>query len=383
MYNDKIDVSLVNAIYGATIDDTTWQNVVDMMSAHIPGTTSSICNRTIGNETEEVVLHSGFDPLHISNYLAYYKKLNPVFKTLQNQKANSLKYKDILNRVSKIAHTEYYNGFLKPQKFKSGIHVKLNCCPKNVIWFCKLIEGEEDSKLTAQSLWQTRTYLPHIFRAIEISRHISNSKINILNLEDTIDKMSVSAFVINNSQSVFYANLSAKRLLATSAELRINSSNQIQASHPSSDERLQAAISFALSHSHSPAPIKIQRSDETRPLIAIILRYHHDSEWQSKFSKLFSDRPQSICVFIFDPATHMAPLNGVIASAFNLTPAQTKLTRALAQGYQLQDYADIAGISRNTARNHLAAIMEKMGITRQSELISIISQLSVIDCSPK
>ncbi len=383
MNNDKIDVSLVNAIYDATIDDTKWQNVVDMMSAHIPGTTSSICSRTFGPEIEEIVLHSGFDPLHIDSYLAYYKKLNPVFKALQNQEANSLKHADILYRMSEITHTEYYNGFLKPQKFESGIHVKLNSCPKNIIWFSKSIEGDGDSRLTAQSLRQTRTYLPHIFRAIEISRHISNSRINILNLEDTIDKMSVSAFVINSSQSVFYANLSAKRLLATSTELQINSSNQIQASHPSSDERLQAAISFALSHSHSPAPVKIQRSGEARPLIAIILRYHHDSEWQSKFSKLFSDKTQSICVFIFDPATHMAPLNGVIASAFNLTPAQTKLTRALAQGYQLQDYADTTGISRNTARNHLAAIMEKMGITRQSELISIISQLSVIDCSPK
>jgi DNA-binding CsgD family transcriptional regulator len=381
--NNKIDVSLISTIYDATLDEKGWQDVVDTMSAHIPGTTSSICNRTFGPEIEEIVLQSGFDPYHIDAYLAHFKKLNPVLKALENQKTNSLKYEDFLYRMSEIAHTEYYNGFLKPQNFKSGIHVKLNCGSKNVIWFSKLIEGDEDSKLTAQSLWQVRAYLPHISRAIQISRHISNSRINILNLEDTIDKMSVSAFVIDSSQSVFYANLSAKRLLATSAELQINSFNQIQASHPSSDERLQAAISFALSHSHSPAPVKIQRSDGTRPLIAIILRYHHDSEWQSKFSKLFSDETQSICLFIFDPSTHMAPLNGLIASAFNLTPAQTKLTRALAQGYRLQDYADIAGISRNTARNHLAAIMEKMGITRQSELISIISQLSAIDCSPK
>lgn len=383
MNNDKIDVPLIKAIYDATIDDTKWQNVVDMMSAHIPGTTASICNRTFGPEIEEIVLQSGFDLHHINNYLAYYKKLNPVLKALQNQKANSLKYEDILYRMSEITHTEYYNGFLRPQNFESGIHVKLNCDPKNVIWFSKSIEGDADSKLTAQSLWQVRTYLPHISRAIEISRHISNARVNILNLEDTIDKMSVSAFVVDSSRSVFYANLSAKRLVASCAALQINSSNQIQASHSSSDDRLQAAISFALSRSHSPAPVKIQRSGNPRPLIAIILRYHHDSEWQSKFSKLFSDRTQSICLFVFDPATHMAPLNGVIASAFNLTPAQTKLTRALAQGHRLQDYADTTGISRNTARNHLAAIMEKMGITRQSELISIISQLSAIDCSPK
>ncbi len=383
MNNNKIDVPLINTIYDATIDDTKWQNVVDMMSANIPGTTSSICNRISGPEIEEIVLHSGFDLHHINNYVAYYKKLNPVLKALEYQKANSLKLEDILYRMSEIADTEYYNDFLRPQNFQSGIHVKLNCSPKNVIWFSKSIEGDGDSKLTVQALWQTRTYLPHISRAIKISRHISNAKINILNLEDTVDKMSVSAFVIDSSQSVLYSNLSAKRLLANSSVLLINSSNQIQASHPSSDERLQAAIHFALSHTHSPAPVKIQRSNDTRPLIAIILRYHHDSEWQSKFSRLFSDRIQSICLFVFDPSAHVAPLNGLIASAFSLTPAQTKLTRALAQGYQLQDYAVIAGISRNTARNHLAAIMEKMGITRQSELISIISQLSAIDCSPK
>ncbi len=381
--NNKNNISLIDTIYDATIDDTRWQDVVDIMSADIPGTTSSICNRTLGPENEEIVLQSGFDPHHIDNYLTYYKDLNPALKALEKQKAKSLKYKDILYRMSDVDHTEYYNGFLKPQNFKTGIHVKLNSCQKNIIWFSKLVEGDEDSNLTTQSLSQVRTYLPHISRAIKISRHISNNRINILNLEDTIDRMSVSAFVIDSSQSISYANIAAQRLLETSTTLHINRSNHIQASHSPSDEQLQAAISFALSHSRSPAPVKIQQSDSNRPLIAIILRYHSDSEWQSKFSKLFSDRTQSICLFVFDPATHMMPLSGVIASAFNLTPAQTKLTRALAQGSRLQDYAELTGISRNTARNHLAAIMEKMGISRQSELISIISQLSAIDCSPK
>jgi len=277
----------------------------------------------------------------------------------------------------------YYNGFLKPQNFKTGIHIKLNSGQKNTIWFSKLVEGDEGSNLTTQSLCQVTTYLPHISRAIEISRHIANSRIDILNLENIIDKMSVSAFVIDSSQSVFYANLAAQRLLETSTTLQINQSNQVQASHPSSDKKLQAAINFALSHSRSPAPVKIQRPDSNRPLIAIILRYNHDNEWQLKFSKLFSDRAESICLFVFDPVTHMIPLSEVIASAFDLTPAQTKLTRALAQGSSLRDYADLTGISRNTARNHLAAIMGKMGISRQSELISIVSQLSAIDCSPE
>ncbi len=378
---DLYDNSLVSAIYDATIDDTKWQDVVDIMSARIPGTTTSIVRHNLEPVIEANILYSGFDPKQIDNYQAYFKNINPILNILKKKKSNSCKKEDIIFRTSDILNTEYYNDYLKPQGVKKGIHVKLKYSENGLLTFSKLIKEGEDGKVTAKSLLQARTYLPHISRAIQISRHLSSARINIRNLENTLDKLAVSVFVIANSQAVTYSNPAAQKLLTTSAALRIDQFNHIQASHHPSDEQLQAAIVFSQSNPYPFPPVKIHRSDNKHPLVAIALRYDCESAWQTKFNKMFSDRMENIYLFVFDPAARVVPQNQIITSAFNLTPAEARLTQALAQGVILQDYADQIGISRNTARNHLAAIMEKMGITRQTELISIIAQLSTIDCA--
>ncbi len=381
--SDLYDSSLISAIYDATIDDSKWQDVVDIMSARIPGTTTSIVRHNLEPVIEANILYSGFDPKQIDNYQAYFKNINPVLNILKKKKSNSHKKQDIIFRTSDISDTEYYNDYLKPQEVKKGIHVKLKYSENELLTFSKLIKEDEDGKVTAESLLQTHTYLPHISRAIQIYRHLSSAGINIRNLENTLDSLAVSVFVISNSQAVTYSNLAAQKLLTTSAALRIDRFNHIQASHHPSDEQLQAAIVFAQSNPYPSPPVKIHRSDNKHPLIAIALRYDCESAWQSKFNKLFSDRTENICLFVFEPVARVVSQNKIIASSFNLTPAQVRLTQALAQGALLQDYANQIGISRNTARNHLAAIMKKMSISRQSELISIVAQLSTIDYARK
>ncbi len=68
----------------------------------------------------------------------------------------------------------------------------------------------------------------------------------------------------------------------------------------------------------------------------------------------------------------------VLQSSFHLTTAEMAVCQRLSSGLQLKDVAQSLGISTNTARNHLQAVFDKTGINRQSDLILMMTQLSVV-----
>ena len=63
----------------------------------------------------------------------------------------------------------------------------------------------------------------------------------------------------------------------------------------------------------------------------------------------------------------------LLASFYSLTPAEARLVEKLCQGYALDEVADNFGLSKNTWRSQLALVFSKMGVSRQSALIALIS----------
>ncbi|RXG99132.1 hypothetical protein EAS62_03425 [Bradyrhizobium zhanjiangense] len=71
-----------------------------------------------------------------------------------------------------------------------------------------------------------------------------------------------------------------------------------------------------------------------------------------------------------------APDPALIGQAFDLTRAEARLAALLATGASIDSASEHLGISRETARNHLKAIFSKTGAHRQSELVTLVSQLA-------
>jgi pimeloyl-ACP methyl ester carboxylesterase/DNA-binding CsgD family transcriptional regulator len=65
-----------------------------------------------------------------------------------------------------------------------------------------------------------------------------------------------------------------------------------------------------------------------------------------------------------------------LRESFGLTPAETRLAARLKDGLTLKEASADLGVTINTVRNQLRAIFEKVGLSRQSELIRALTQLS-------
>lgn len=61
-----------------------------------------------------------------------------------------------------------------------------------------------------------------------------------------------------------------------------------------------------------------------------------------------------------------------VTQFFNLTAAESRLAAWLMAGGNLANYAREVGVSRNTARNQLQAIFQKVQVNRQAELVTVL-----------
>jgi len=63
--------------------------------------------------------------------------------------------------------------------------------------------------------------------------------------------------------------------------------------------------------------------------------------------------------------------------AFGLTESEATLAEALLNGATLADFAQEREVSKQTLRNQLVGVMRKTGTRRQSELVSLLTRLSL------
>jgi DNA-binding CsgD family transcriptional regulator len=65
----------------------------------------------------------------------------------------------------------------------------------------------------------------------------------------------------------------------------------------------------------------------------------------------------------------------VVAEAFGLTPAETRLLDRLVRGESMADVASAMNIAITTAKTHRSRILSKTGTRRQTSLISLVHRL--------
>ena len=92
----------------------------------------------------------------------------------------------------------------------------------------------------------------------------------------------------------------------------------------------------------------------------------------------FNDHPQATYAFLIALSEPDERVSQVLQASFHLTAAEIAVCMRLCRGLALKEVAETLSISTNTARNHLQAVFEKTGLNRQSDLILMMTQLSVV-----
>lgn len=107
----------------------------------------------------------------------------------------------------------------------------------------------------------------------------------------------------------------------------------------------------------SVAPLTVARPSGARPFLVTVLAAPPVSAG-------------AVMILLRDPARNSCPDQATLRAAYGLTPTEATVTLELAGGKTLNEAAKALGISLNTAKSHLKIVFDKVGVHRQSALVS-------------
>ena len=115
-----------------------------------------------------------------------------------------------------------------------------------------------------------------------------------------------------------------------------------------------------------PALFAVHRPSRARPYAVLACPFRMAGERPL-------GEPQYHLVFFFDPDQSLCGHSvDFLKRYYDLTPAEARLAKLIAEGERLDGIAERLGISVHTARTHLKRVFEKTGVERQAELVQLM-----------
>ena len=213
--------------------------------------------------------------------------------------------------------------------------------------------------------------LPHMRNAAQIASRLALSKGD--GMLDAFEKMCCAAILLNCTGRVHRYNRQTEHYL--NREIRIVQ-GCLTACHNDSNAGFQRLIGGVLGSpvrtpAHSQTLATLMRHDTMkRPLFALGMPIIGAAQDVFQHSKAM--------VMLIDPDAQVTPSELVLRHGFSLTPAETRLALALANGATLHEFAEKQHIAVGTARIQLKAIMAKTATHRQADLVALLARLSLI-----
>jgi len=207
--------------------------------------------------------------------------------------------------------------------------------------------------------------MPHLQRAARLRHGLS-----MLQVEATVlDALTLGILVIDERLEVLYANPSGRGMLAKNDGIAM-AGNRLTLSQPKERAELRNLSMRACDPSLGPAirpggVMTVMRPSGRRPFTVVV------KPADAKTLKSSYGNPAAIFL-ISDPDDQAMPGKALLARVYGLTPAEASLAGILLRGDDLNDACDEMSIQRTTARTHLQHLFQKVGVSRQAELLAVL-----------
>lgn len=186
---------------------------------------------------------------------------------------------------------------------------------------------------------------------------------------EALDLLNIGLVVTNASGRQLLANRTAQQVLDTRDGLTLNSAGVLRAAGVAGAallEILRQAASPADGKAESRDPVlAVQRPSGKRPLTLLVRSIRAEA------ARLDAAAPACL-VFIMDPEFPLETAEAELRQLYGLTSTEACLASLLMEGKTLDECCQALDIRRSTARTHLQHLFEKVGVQRQSELVSLL-----------
>jgi DNA-binding CsgD family transcriptional regulator/PAS domain-containing protein len=213
----------------------------------------------------------------------------------------------------------------------------------------------------------------HAENALRLGIRLLDTELVNLGLADALSRIGRCVFVLDEQRCIMFSNAAAEKCLGSGLKV---ADGRLTAALRPDREALEDAIAAALSATAAdlarpPRPVRIQRPEHEGPLTAYVVPVRSPLDTAAAD---FLTRARVI-VLVFGTTPDEPPDPALVRDLLGLTLGEARVAALVGSGQAPREAAERLGIAEATARTILKRVFNKVGVSRQSELVSLLTRL--------
>ena len=355
--------TIISRAHEAAVGLLGWQDVLGDISQCFSGEASTLELHHTRDGMQAFFCDSGIAAENAADYQNYYCHICPRTRVSARRPKGSIVYDSLFLSEQEMDRDEFYSDLLG----RDGLRYFLGSYLANEqdgFVLMTVQRARRRGHVGADEVERMRLLSPFLSSAIATWRRIGALAQHAGSLGAVLDNVADGIIVIDARCRVRHCNRLAEAILARNDALTVRN----------------GAIAFA----DLAAGLQFERCMQTlregrfsaNDDRFLVLRKFNRSPYLVRLAPLppaFEDfgglAPWAV-LFVTDTAARHTVDGTLIKTAFGLTATETSLALAIHEGKALSDWAEQRSVSINTARTHLRRLMQKMDVSRQSEIVA-------------
>lgn len=360
-------------IYAATLSETFWPDALKTVGNLF----DSDCTHfeVLEKKTGRPVFfrNEGASEDALDLYVSHYAAVSPRATFGELQPEGHVSYDHDMLSENDIGRDEFYNDFMIPQGYKYFLSANLiNNADLFSVFSIQRPLGQDHANASEIELMRRLT--PHLSQAMKIHMQLAIQNAERQTRDLLVGHSTTGIVFLDVSGSVVMLNPAAEEMISDPQNgLNIRDGQVLFDTDDNSNRtnRLVAnAIATAAGTDFKPAGAIPIRRETGLPLTIIAVPLPHAQGTLDGLSA--SINGPAVALLLCDPNRTQGLPDQLLRSAFGLTPAESRVARALAAGQTPGEYADTAEVGIRTVRTHISRLLAKTGARNRVELMRIL-----------
>ena len=303
-------------------------------------------------------------------YYEVYYPLDERVRRMRHLPDSQLVHMTDLLTKEELKTSATYNELLVRAHTRNGIHVRLDGPNgSRIVWVVNdPVDGDDWSSAQLDSI---RRLLPHIRQTVRVQQALTGAGALGETLTKLLDITGLGIIQLDGRGRIIAANDRARDSLRIGDGL-FDEGGFLYARTPEDNAELQGLLTRALppfGAQGTGGSTVVTRSSALPPLVLHVNPVgREETDWRVW--------PVAALVLVVDPATQTRIEPAVAAAALGLTRMESQVAVRLAQGMSVREIAAATGRRESTIRSHVKHMFAKHGLSRQVDLVRLVSSLA-------
>lgn len=362
--------NLLGRVYDAAMDQSLWPEVLDGLRAMVGCQAGGLLHAEANPARVSVMGVTGFDPSMADRIPELFSDPddNPFLRKLSALEPGIPISRQELIDDEEFERGRIYTDFFKPMGLYHDITTPITLWRGEVVGMF-LPRAKSAGPMDKSDIQILQPWIPHLQRALEISRELGVQRVGFFALSDLLDQISNGVALVRPDGRVMAMNVAMERIIAADDGLAFGNS-RLDLLDRLAHTDMEGAIARAVSGGGAGS-LLIQRPSGKRAYPTFVLPL-------SRTASVNGTRTVVAAVLVSDPDSNMEPHVRAAARLYGLSPTETTVAIEIAKGTGRTDVAATLGVSRHTVKTHLGRIFEKTGARGQVELARLLGTASIL-----